>query len=97
MCKKLSFDDSEDGSHKAQDISECAIRLLFSAELVTTGELLRLEFALPNREKAISCTGKVLWVEEVLRKQGAVDFEAGIEFLDIGDEDKAAIQQFTCS
>jgi len=97
VCKKIMVDGSESRFYKTQDIGRYAVNVLFSADLVTAGELLRLEFVLPNREKVISCTGKVLWVDEVSRREHAVGFAAGIKFIDVDEEDRVAIRRFACS
>ena len=98
LCKKVTV--RKGVSHdKTRNISEGGIRLNFGPEPVERGDTLQLEFMLPERRFLIACKGKVVWVE-AFEMEGGVrkrEYEAGVEFFDIADDDKKAIREYVFS
>ena len=66
---------------------------------VLAGSLLDLRFAIPGLDRFILSKGKVVWVSEL--NVGGVKsdkgYELGVEFIDIKEEDRKKIQDYTVS
>ena len=60
------------------------------------GSSLSLKFSLPDSAKPISAIGRIAWLEEfsVGSSHNSKAYDAGVEFIDIEDEDKQKISQF---
>jgi len=67
-------------------------------EKVEVGDRLKLEFELPTRQ-LIHCGGRVAWVKEfeIIGRENAKRYDIGIEFFDIGAEDRDEIKKFVFS
>lgn len=79
----------------SKNISGGGICLMMADRGLKVGEVLNLEFELPNG-KAIKAKGRVVWVErfEIMNRDYGQKFDAGIEFLDISDPDREEIKKF---
>ncbi len=82
-------DDSVIGAI-ARDISAGGIRLLVN-EFVSVFTRLVLEIALPSSPKPVRVISKVAWVRK--RPHGE-QYEVGMQFMDIAEEDKRGIFDF---
>ncbi|MEI8349270.1 MAG: PilZ domain-containing protein [Candidatus Omnitrophota bacterium] len=86
-----------DNLNETKDISGGGICLMVDGEgLVSVGDILQLEFSLPLG-KTIYSKGKAVWLDKFtiigdLKEE--TRYEVGVEFLDINDKDRAAIEQF---
>ena len=98
LCKKISKENVKT-NEKTKNLSEDGICLNLGAEPVQEGDILQLEFMLPNRNMIISCKGKVVWAEsfDIFGRDRKKEYEAGVEFFDIGASDKKAIRDFVFS
>ncbi len=63
----------------------------FTEQEIKEGAVLRLYFLPPNREKPVEMRGKVVRCPQVIKKEKA--FEIGIQFLDVSENGKLAIQE----
>ena len=86
--KLTSGPDIEKGCLSA-DISCAGMKMIIPEKLERASKL-QLSFHLPDEKREISTRGTVAWIK------GAGDnlFEAGIEFLEIKEEDKIIISRF---
>lgn len=82
-------DDSVVGAI-ARDISVGGIRLLVN-EFVSVFTRLVLEVALPSSPKPVTVISKVAWVRK--RPHGE-QYEVGMQFMDIAEEDRRDISDF---
>ncbi len=69
---------------------------MFSLEKLETGTGIKLTFTLPDHNKTVEALGKVVWVDRfsIEDRQNETAYEAGIEFVDINDKDRALIQTY---
>ncbi|RLG13300.1 hypothetical protein DRN69_05815 [Candidatus Pacearchaeota archaeon] len=92
--KKLTSDKQWDSIDVLRNISRGGICITTSC-LLKKGEVIDLEIRLPTRE-TVKSQGKVNWVKEAnlydLSKN--LEFETGIEFLDIKPEDRERLSKF---
>jgi len=98
LCKKIDSKDRK-ADDKTKNISEGGICLNLGPHKVQPGDVLQLEFMLPDRQALISCKGRVIWAEDfdIIGSDCKKEYEAGIEFFDISDNDKKAIREFVFS
>lgn len=89
-----------DNLNETKDISAGGICLMVDGEgLVSVGDLLQLEFTLPLG-KTIYSKGKAVWLDKftiIGDAPGETCYEVGVEFLDINEKDREAIEQFVFS
>lgn len=71
------------------DISEGGFMLAVNQKL-EVGSLLEIKVRLPKTEKDLSCTGRVVRIEEVADKQ----YKAGIRLIDIHPQDRFQLMRF---
>ncbi len=98
LCKRVSSEKNT-LKDKAKNISEGGICLSLGSEPVEKDDVLSLEFMLPERQFLISCKGKVAWVNEfeIIGGVNKREYEAGIDFFYINEEDKKAIREYVFS
>ena len=63
----------------------------FTEQEIKEGEVLRLYFLPPNREKPVEARGKVVRCIQDIKNKKA--FEIGVQFLDVSGDAKLAIQE----
>jgi len=69
---------------------------IFSLSKFSPGAKLDIKFSLPDSQEDIYAVGRVMWQEEFTIGDTASSraFEAGVEFLEIQDQDKEKINQY---
>lgn len=77
---------------ETKDIGGGGIRILLSGSLPVQ-TLLRLNILLPEEERPIVCTGKVVWVEEFTVRDKK-QYEAGVGFTEIDSRDRDRIIKY---
>lgn len=92
-----TLDRAVDNINLTKDISGGGIRLIVD-ETVKVADKLSLEIKLPT-DKVIYCQGRVIWVEkfEIVGRRHEDRYEAGIEFMDISDDDREEISKLVFS
>jgi c-di-GMP-binding flagellar brake protein YcgR len=75
-----------------KDISAGGICLV-SKELFEVDNIMEFRFVIPDTEKAIQITGKVMWIEKSSVHTDRF-YYSGIEFMDIDDIDRDLIAKF---
>lgn len=63
----------------------------FADQEIAEGAVLQLYFLPPNREKPVTARGKVVRCPQIGKKEKV--FEIGIQFLDVSEDGKLAIQE----
>ena len=93
--KALDKKESDSITMDSKNISVGGIRIIL-LEKTEIGSLLELKFLLPESQKLISATGRVAWVEEFIvgDAKKARAYEAGIEFINISEEDRNKIGEY---
>jgi c-di-GMP-binding flagellar brake protein YcgR len=81
----------------SKNISEGGACLTMEKKEVDLGDILLLEIELPNSVK-VTATAKVVWVMANIKSQPWEEeqksYDAGVEFLDISDEDRDKLEKF---
>lgn len=69
---------------------------LFLDSFLKKDTLLDLKLHIPERSKPLEATGKIVWIEtfKIGDKDAKEHFEAGVEFVDISDDDKNMIAKY---
>lgn len=69
---------------------------LFLDSLVRKDTLLELKLFLPEQTEPIQTTGKIVWIDsfKLGNKDAQEQYEAGIEFINISDEDRKKIAKY---
>ena len=83
----------ESSKDQTRNISAGGICLIVYEKL-RQGDVLKLDIELPNKQ-VITSRGRVAWVKEF--QMGRTDekkYDAGIEFMDINDQQRSDIRQF---
>ena len=82
----------------SKDISSGGLCIIV-IEKLEPGAVLNLRFSLPELNKIVNAKGKVIWVKELrIGKKKAGDFyEAGIEFMEIDQEERERIKDYVSS
>ena len=93
--KKIALDfPGEEHSDLAKNVSSLGICLIIYEKL-EPGDRLSLTIELPNK-RVIPTTGRVVWSRafSVPGQNIPINFDVGIEFLDIKAEDRRMLKQF---
>jgi uncharacterized protein (TIGR02266 family) len=93
----LSLDVTVEGDHNfftglTENISEGGL-FVATHVLREVGSRLPLEFTLPGRSAPIRATGQVRWIR-IYSETSDAPPGMGLQFLDLSDEDKAAISHY---
>lgn len=91
--------DGKDIRHTAttKDIGAGGIRVFVDSQ-VKRGDVLKLEFLLPELPPQVFATGRVVWVRPFsIEGDKTTRFDAGIEFLDIDPKDRERINKYVFS
>jgi len=91
--KALDQTEARFFSTVTKDISSggICIRLL---EKFAPGAVLEINFSIPGLKKFIIAKGRIVWVREFKAGSSKV-YESGIEFVNIKDDDRKIIAEFT--
>lgn len=67
---------------------------LFLNSFLDKGTLLDLKLFLPDKKEPIHAAGKIVWIEKFEIGDSKEELEAGIEFIDIADDDRHRIDKY---
>jgi hypothetical protein len=89
--------ESDLGTFQAENIHDVSRGGLafFTEQEAQKDAVLKLYFLPPNRKKPVEARGKVVWCLKVIR--GINVFEVGIQFLNVSDEARLAIEELEAS
>ena len=91
--------DGKDNKQSAtsKDIGAGGVSLLVNTQL-NKGDVIKLDFLLPEFPPQIYATGQIAWVRPLNREGGGkARFEVGVKFLDILPRDKERINKYVFS
>lgn len=78
---------------RTSDISEGGIGVTL-LEKFQEGDVLKLMVELPDEPRPLACQGRVAWIKEShIDEKGRKNFDAGLEFLNMREEDKAKLKR----
>jgi len=83
-------DLSQSGMRFMTNIVQSGTLHIFHPDL-TASEQARLEIEIPDGEQTLTLTGRVVWYDQNTEEH-PYSFRAGVEFVDIGSEDRTRIQ-----
>lgn len=80
-----------------RDIGAGGIRLFVDGQ-IKRGDVIKLEFLLPESPPQVFATGRIVWVKPFsIEGDKTTRFDAGIEFLDINPQDRERINKYVFS